>query len=1226
MPEHCLRLLSLDGGGVRGLSSLIILQQLMATIDRDHPPKPCDYFDLIGGTSTGGIIAIMLGRLRMTIEECIDAYVSLSDGVFQKRKHRFTLKGKIQGRFDTQALERAIKNILVMHGYSEDELLRDESDTSCKVAVCAASKETGDVMCFTTYYAPRLSQCLFNSTKIWEACRATSAATSFFDPITIGVFKEQFVDAAALGVNNPVYSIWSQAQEIWGADRLEESLNCMVSIGTGMPCLKPFQDDVLHISKTLTAIATETEKTAERFRLDKFKLVESGLYYRFSVTKGLETVGLQESAKKADIAAATVRYVQSQEVFQQFKLCALKMSNKDRDTKLFSGYRASFSLQGVPVTQNYVTRPTDIINIEHVLLSDRRFDEQMILVLHGLGGMGKTQLAIDFARRHHTKFSAVFWLDERSEQSLKRSIVTCATRIIDDSISEQSRNYLLHGEGSPDSIVMGVMSWLSQPENSSWLLIFDNVDRDHQSRDPDAYDVRGYFPNSHGSVLITTRLSRLAQLGFSKRLNKVDGAQARSIFLKWYASIPGTEAKNVSSLLDKLAGLPLAIAQAASYLHEAGISIESYLELYERQWKDLMEYQGSSMLCYANRNIATTWTMSLHTIRKRSIAATSLLRVWAYLDNKTMFHELLGAAANMSTHAVFPEWLQQLATDKLKFIDATRLLISHSLIEKVEEDPGCYSMHPIIHRWASEVGITEEEQTEFMRIAISLVGLGVPETKSPDYWVISRKLLTHAYTCSRLLLANTIRIDKIILGILDEQKADVDPVLEAGHKLADLHRSHGSLQLAEELYNYALRRKEISIGPKHLSTLNTLNNLSVLYQGLGRYEEAEAMGLLALQGREEVLGPDHVSTLGSANNLALVYTENEELQKAEDLYNRALLGRTKASGPDHLSTLRIMANLGLLYAKKNDLAKAEDMLLQALKGYETAVGPNHTLALHVVNNLGQVFMDQNRLKEAEEMYTRAVVGREKHVGPSHIWTLDTTHSIGVLYSLQGKRKEAEEKLKLALEGKKKILGSNHVSTLDALTDLGSLYADEERLDEAITLLKQASNDYCCIFEADNPRIQRAEQLLSLLLEKQVLGGSPAGVRWKPQSSGFYMQYLESLCRRRGWQDPSYECHRDPRGYTCLVLVNGRHYYTDTAHESESLAMENAAMRAFMVCRNPPANENMLARNGIVQGLPANDSSRPKSRHASASHTHGQTHHRHTSRGYRGDSSTTSGYE
>jgi hypothetical protein len=118
-----------------------------------------------------------------------------------------------------------------------------------------------------------------------------------------------------------------------------------------------------------------------------------------------------------------------------------------------------------------------------------------------------------------------------------------------------------------------------------------------------------------------------------------------------------------------------------------------------------------------------------------------------------------------------------------------------------------------------------------------------------------------------------------------------------------------------------------------------------------------------------------------------------------------------------------------------------------------------------------------------------------------------------------------------------------------------------------------------------------------------------------------MQYLESLCRRRGWHDPTYECYRDSNGYTCLVLVNGREYQTDLTYESGTLAQENAAMRAFMVCRNFSVNGGMLARNGFVQGLPADEASRKVrkvSRHTSASHGHRSRSGHHSS-----SSSTTS---
>lgn len=133
MTGDCIRLLSLDGGGIRGLSSLMILQHLMTTIDPKSPPKPCEYFDMIGGTSTGGLIAIMLGRLQMTVGECIDAYTRLSHKAFEKRKPPITFKGRIRGRFNTSELERAVKQILSDCGLDQDTLLLGSDDAPCKV-------------------------------------------------------------------------------------------------------------------------------------------------------------------------------------------------------------------------------------------------------------------------------------------------------------------------------------------------------------------------------------------------------------------------------------------------------------------------------------------------------------------------------------------------------------------------------------------------------------------------------------------------------------------------------------------------------------------------------------------------------------------------------------------------------------------------------------------------------------------------------------------------------------------------------------------------------------------------------------------------------------------------------------------------------------------------------------------------------------------------------------
>jgi hypothetical protein len=201
-------------------------------------------------------------------------------------------------------------------------------------------------------------------------------------------------------------------------------------------------------------------------------------------------------------------------------------------------YRTVFSLEGVPRARQYVDRPAEMAELERVLMPQRGENErQNIHVLYGLGGMGKTQLAVEFARQHHRRFSSVFWLDGRSKDVLMRSIASHASKIPPGQISETSRTYAGDSGTDVDTVVKDVMAWLARPDNTDWLLIFDNVDRayEQQDGDPDAYDVTRYLSGAeHGSVLVTTRLARLEQLGESWQLGKVSKKQAQTIFESWY--------------------------------------------------------------------------------------------------------------------------------------------------------------------------------------------------------------------------------------------------------------------------------------------------------------------------------------------------------------------------------------------------------------------------------------------------------------------------------------------------------------------------------------------------------------------------------------------------------------------------------------------------------------------------------------------------------------------
>lgn len=176
-------------------------------------------------------------------------------------------------------------------------------------------------MQFRSYRSSRGSSDLLQKTKIWEAARATSAAPTFFDSIKIGDYGEEFIDGG-VGANNPIRTLWVEAKNslLRPGESLEENLKCLVSIGTGIPSIKPFGKDLLEIAKTLKIMATETEATAQSFLRDHSEL-ENSQYFRFNVTKGLEDIGLEEEAKRNIIVAATRGYLESPTVERQMSLC-----------------------------------------------------------------------------------------------------------------------------------------------------------------------------------------------------------------------------------------------------------------------------------------------------------------------------------------------------------------------------------------------------------------------------------------------------------------------------------------------------------------------------------------------------------------------------------------------------------------------------------------------------------------------------------------------------------------------------------------------------------------------------------------------------------------------------------------------------------------------------------------------------------------------------------------
>ncbi|OIW32077.1 hypothetical protein CONLIGDRAFT_251504 [Coniochaeta ligniaria NRRL 30616] len=761
---------------------------------------------------------------------------------------------------------------------------------------------------------------------------------------------------------------------------------------------------------------------------------------------------------------------------------AERRTNEARSNASGLTFTIGFSLFGVSEVDNFVAREEELTQLHDILGKGR---DRRTAIIHGLGGMGKTQLAVAYAKRHRDDYSAVFWLNSRDETSLKQGFVRVAERILRE---HPSLIYIKNAVESHDldRTAQAVKQWLDDPKNNRWLVICDNYDHPLTDRDKNNtqngrqdqedetneeanttahdYEIRPFLPDAcHGAILITTRSSRvklgqripLRKLGRPKDsleiLSYTSGRQnldkgisstwiGQSISLNYCIDIDATE------LVRVLDGLPLALSAAGAYLDNMAITVGEYLRLYKESWSRLQKTTPG--LSAYDKALYSTWDISYARVEHHNPISAQLLHLWAYFDHEDLWFELLQKCPLSN-----PPWFQDLTCDELAFNEAVRVLCDYGLVdadtssrERGAESSG-YSMHSCVHMWTRYVlnKLRNAEMTfESVRLAMRCVASRVTEDTEREYWVLQRRLLRHGARCFEMMT------DEVSIA-----EGEGWALLYLGRLFSD----QGRLNEARAMYEWALQCNEKALGPDNKWTLATVTNLGNVFHKQGRLQDAETMHDRALKGYTKALGPDHVSTFGSLSNLGNLYAEQGRLDMAEDIYNRALQGATKVLEPEHELTLCVVHNLGSLCGRQGRLEEAETMCGQALQGYEKSVGLDHTSTLDTVSELGGLYRLQGKLQEAEAMYNRALEGYTKALGPDHNVTLDVVHNLGILYSGQRKLKEAETMFERALEGYTKALGPDHTSTLDVVYSLGILYSCQRQFKEAETMYDRALEGY-----------------------------------------------------------------------------------------------------------------------------------------------------------------------
>jgi tetratricopeptide (TPR) repeat protein len=754
------------------------------------------------------------------------------------------------------------------------------------------------------------------------------------------------------------------------------------------------------------------------------------------------------------------------------------------------GFRIPLKL---PFAQNpnFVGRQSEISEI-HRCLALSAENKQRITLIFGTGGMGKSQVALQYAYLHHKFYSAIFWIDAGSTESIEHGFRDGLQRVMraterrcspEEASREIGVSSLVGADGQLSNkpeirgrIVQVLTDWLTRDLNNNWLLIFDNYD------DLDTFQLSGYFPgNLAGRILITSRRQEcqniashsieLGSLGESEAISlllgdpvPVDVASDRRNMLKVHAA---------RQIVEEMHHFPLAISQAHAYIQARQIELKEYLRRYRTMFREVVRSKPREPWTYGETTF-TTWEISFEAIKAENPEAADLLLLCSFLNSDDIWEDLLRKGLDYSEDGKHLMKTNLRISDHI--VDFTlenqiEPLLSYSLIKR-QTDKSCLWIHPVVHAWARE-RLNGIEKAEKIKSALEILGKAVyyaSDRRETTRWALESRVLPHIYAFL-----------KYTWTVISRQK---DYSLLWLDWIGNALRDRGDAKTAEVVIRWVLEEFERTLGKDHPSTLNNVSNLAGVLRDQGKYEEAEEMNRRALEGREKVLGKEHPDTLTGVSNLAWVLQHQGKYKEAEEKHRRALEGREKVLGMVDPSTLACISNLASLLQHQGKYWEAEAMNRRALEWREKVLGKEHPDTLTSISNLAWVLQHQGKYKEAEEMCRLALEGREKVLGMEHPDTLASVSNLASVLRDQGKYEEAEQMNGRVLEWKEMVLGREHSETLTSARNLALVLRDQGKYEEAELMSRRVLEWHEKVMGMGHPDTLTISSNLALVLQYQ----------------------------------------------------------------------------------------------------------------------------------------------
>src|SRR5713101_5117270 len=635
--------------------------------------------------------------------------------------------------------------------------------------------------------------------------------------------------------------------------------------------------------------------------------------------------------------------------------------------------------------------------------------------ISGLGGIGKTQIAIEYAYRYHQEYEAVLWARAENLEALTSSYSVIAILLKLPEREAKEQEIMIHA----------VKIWLQTHTN--WLLILDNAD-DLDLLPPFLPPVPG------GHTLLTTRAWDMQRLAQRIEVETLPSEQGALFLLRRVAllapdalleqALPRERALALQ-LTQDLGGLPLALDQAGAYLEATGMSLEQYRQVYELHRQTILHERRARVPDHPEPT-ATTWSLSFQRVEQRNPAAADLLRLCAFLAPDAIPEEIITQGA-----PDLGPLLEPTVADPFLFGQAIEALRAYSLLNR---DPRTQTLS--VHRLVQTVlrdNMDVEVQQQWKQRAVLAANASCPNVDDMAQWSTCERWLPHAQVCA-------VWIEQEQMTLPEAARL----LNQAGYYLKQRAR-YGE---AEPLFKHALSIGEQQLGPQHPYTAASLSNLALLYKSQGKYSEAEPLFKRTLAIGEQQLGPQHRYTATSLDNLAGLYVSQGKYSEAEPLYQRALSIREQQLGSQHPATATSLNSLAELYRRQGKYAEAESLFKRALSIREQQLGSQHPDTARSLNDLAGLHVNQGEYGKAEPLYQRALSIYEQRLGPQHPDTARSLNGLAELYRRQGKYSEAEPLYQRALSIWERTSGSEYPHTQNARRNYASLLRATGRDDEA----------------------------------------------------------------------------------------------------------------------------------------------------------------------------------